>query len=208
MANGYITPGDNGLAMNTDPRYVTIDARLPVQPAAWTNESSPTRYRVQMFRQLTVGAGVVTSERWKGMPSTTSADAVTGAVSASWVEYDATGQHPAKPDGSTLDCVSFTSTTTEPRHVGSSDIEAKLIYLATARDAEILALCMIMENDKAFNTSDPISTQAYEITGRNTGVWVPYQSNENYNAWLAQDIQAQNSNKILYETKQFWTVPL
>ena len=207
MANGYITPGDDGILFSTDPRYVTIDARLPVQPPEWTDELNPTRYRVQMWRQLTVGAAVVTSERWKAMPSTSSADAVTGAVSAAWTEYDATGQNPAKPLGASLNCVPFTSTTTEPRRIGP-DTEAKLIYKATARDAEILALCLIMETDNAFNTSDPISSQDYEVTGRNTGVWAPYQKNESYNAWLAQDIEAQDSNKILFETTQYWTVPL
>lgn len=209
MANGYITAADGGLQyQNGTPRYVMIDARLPVQPPEWVDLPWFPRYRVQMWRQITVaGGGTSTSEKWHGIDGMSAADTLSGVLAASWQEFDATGQNPATPNGYSLDMVAFSSATSEPRRIGPVN-EATLIYEADARDGEILALCLEMENDTAFTASDPSSVRDYETIGRNTATYAPYLKNESYAAWLAQRIQAQNSNKALYATKQIWSVPV
>lgn len=209
MANGYITPGDGGLEFQTTDRYVDMSARLPTQPAEWTDNSNLQRYRITTWRQLTLAAGTDTTEAWHGWPGTSSDDTVAGAKTAAWVEYDASGQDPAEPAGASLGEPAFTSTVSEPRQASyTTGPEAHLTYLADTRDGELLAIYIEMENDNALSTSDPSSVRAYETIGRNTGTWTPYDANESCSAWLMQRVMAQNLNKILFASKQCWTVPV
>jgi len=208
---GYIEAADGGLAVSDLDliHYVDISARLPVQPPEWTDDTNLQRYRIETWRQITLDAGTDTTEVWNGWPSSSSSDTVAGAQAAAWVQYDATGQDPAKPVGSELTQPSFTSSTTEPRQAAyASGAESHLTFEADVAEGEILAIYFETGNDNAFNTSDPTSARDYETIGRNTGVYAPYLKNESASAWLLQRILAQNLNKILYMTKQAWTVPL
>lgn len=209
MAAGYITPGDGGLPIQLAARYVCVSARLPTQPAEWADGSDLQRYRMETWRQLTLAAGTDTTEIWYGWPSSSSGDTVAGAKAGEWVKYDATGQDPAKPEGASLGEPAFATTISEPRKASySGGGESFLSYLADVRDGELLAIYVEMKNDNDFDESDPSSTLDYETIGRNTGTWSPYDANESVSAWLMQRILAQNLNKILYETKQCWTVPV
>ena len=211
MAAGYITPGDHGLSVNdvdTD-IYIMIDARLPVQPSEWESESGFQRYRIQAWRQLSIDAGKTTTERWVGWNYTSGTSSETGALAASWKEYDGTDTDPASPSGSDLSTPAFSSSSSEPRHAYSpGDNEAYLRFQSDDTDTDILAIHLVFENDNVFSTSDPSSTRDYETIGRNTALWFPYADNMSVSAWLMQRILAQNLNKIMYETKQVWTVPL
>jgi hypothetical protein len=208
---GYIEASDGGLAVIdvSTLQYVDISARLPVQPSEWTDDANMPRYRIETWRQITLDALTDTTEIWNGWPSSSSSDTVAGARAAAWIQYDATGQDPAKPVGSELTQATFTSSETEPRQASyASAAEAHLTFEADVAEGEILAIYLETTVDNAFNTSDPSSTLDYETIGRNTGVWTPYDKNESVSAWLMQRILAQNLNKILYMTKQAWTVPL
>jgi len=211
MANGYITPGDDGLSASDHDTntYVMIDARLPVQPSEWESQAGFQRYRIQASRQLSLPVGTTVTEYWVGWNLTSGVNNETGALAAVWKDYDGTDTAPAKPSGAELTKPAFTSSSTAPSHAFSpGDNEAFLRFQTDAADGEILAVCLEMENDNAFNTSDPSSVRSYETIGRNTGTWVPYADNASCSAWLMQRIIAQNLNKVLYETKQCWTVPL
>jgi hypothetical protein len=210
MANGYITPGDHGLSVNdvNTNIYVMIDARLPVQPPEWVVLAGFQRYRIQAWRQLTMDAGATTTENWIGWNFTSGASSETGALAASWKVYDGTDTDPAFPTGADLGTPAFSSASTSPRHAYSpGNNEAYLAFQSDDVDTDILAIHLEFENDGAFATSDPASTRSYETIGRNTGTWVPYADNMSVSAWLLQ-LLAQNLNKIMYETKQYWTVPL
>ena len=210
MANGYITPGDNGRGVPDVgvAFYIVIDARLPVQPPMWQDGTNSLRYRIQTHRQLTLPAAAVTTERWYGWPGTDGANSETGALAASWKEYD-DSEFPLRPVGSSLGVASFSSTIDEPRHATYYDGDvAYLKFSCDDAGAEVLAIHFETENDEAFADSVPTSTRDYETIGRNTGTWVPYADNMSVSAWLLQRILAQNLNKIMYETKQYWTVPL
>jgi len=211
MAKGYITPTDRGLtATDVDiDTHVMIDARLPVQPSEWESESGLQRYRIQASRQLSIDAGKVVTEHWVGWDGYSGVSNETGVLAAVWKDYDGTGSAPAEPTGSDLTKPVFSSTNAAPRHAFSpGDNEAYLKFETDDVNTEILAICLEMENDNAIATSDPATTQNYETIGRNTGTWCPYEDNMSCNAWLLQRPLAQNLNKVLYETKQYWTVPL
>lgn len=209
--DGYIDAAAGGLGI-TDINllhYVDISARLPVQPSEWTDDANLQRYRIETWRQLTLDALTDTTEIWNGWPSSSSSDTVAGARAAAWVQYDAEGQDPALPVGSELTQPSFTSSTSEPRQATyASAAEAYLSFEADVAEGELLTIYIEMDVDNDFNTSDPSSTRDYENIGRNTGVWTPYDKNESVSAWLMQRILAQNLNKVLYTTKQSWSVPL
>ena len=208
---GYIQASDGGLAVAdvATLQYVDISARLPVQPSEWANGSGSPRYRIETWRQITLDALTDTTEIWHGWPGSSSSDTVAGPKAAAWIQFDATGQDPAEPVGSELTQALFTSSTKEPRQASyASAAEAHLSFEADVAEGEILAIYFETVTDNAFSTSDPSSTLNYEIMGRNTGVWTPYEANESFSAWLAQRQLAQNLNKILYMTRQAWSVPL
>ena len=210
MANGYITPANGGRPVpDVDvPFFIIIDARLPIQPPMWSDGTNNTRYRIQMHRQLTLPAAAVTTERWYGWPGTDGENSETGALAAVWKEYD-DSEWPLRPVGSSIGVASFSSTTDEPRHATYADGDsAYLKFSCDDAGAECLAIHFETENDEAFADSVPTSTRDYETIGRNTGTFVPYAANKSVSAWLLQRILAQNLNKIMYETKQAWTVPL
>ena len=210
MANGYITPGDNGrIVPDIDVAfYIIIDARLPVQPPMWQDGSNNLRYRVQLHRQLTLPATAVTTERWHGLPGTDGPNSETGALAAIWKEYD-DSEWPLRPVGSSLGVAAFSTTTTEPRHTTYADGDpAYLKFSCDNAGGEVLAIHFETETDEAFADSVPTSTLDYETIGRNTALWFPYADNMSVSAWLMQRILATNLNKIMYETRQFWTVPL
>lgn len=210
---GYIEASDGGLIFTRSAaRYVFIDARLSIQPPAWTPLANKPRFRIQMWRQITLGAGIISEEKWKGWDGTDGINSETGALNAEWKEYNDTPWNPARPTGEPLDLGSFTTITEEPRRasVPNHPVQpAHLKMLATTADnGEVVALHLAMENDEAFADSDPSSVRDYETIGRNPATWSPYNYNESFNAWLAQRLLVQNMNKVLYCTKQEWTVPL
>ena len=212
---GEIEASDGGLDMSvTYERFVHIDARLPVQPPGWIPAAlilqSP-RYRIQAWRQITLSAATESIEVINGWPATDGTNSVTGAKVAAWEEYD-DGVHPSMPIGAALSSTSFSAADDEPRHAthAVSGHPAYLTYQIEGggETGELLALYFEFENDLDFDESDPSSVRNYETIGRNTGTWAPYAANRSCSAWLMQRILAQNLNKILYQTKQCWTVPV
>ncbi len=205
---GEIEAADNGVSLAENNRWLSFDMRLPVQPPEWTTESGYPRHRVNTFRQITIGA-FTTIERWLGWDGTSGDGGITGPKAAEWVVYGGINQHPAWPTGTELGLSSMTYTEVEPRRATSpAGWEVFLEYYQAANEGEIQAVCFEMENDEVFTASEPSSTLDYETIGRNTGTWSPYAKNRSCSAWLMQRIIAQNFNKILYQTKQVWTVPL
>jgi len=209
---GYIEASDRGLNPSdiATPTYVCIDARLPVQPPSWTTVLFHRRYRIQASRQLTMDVGTTITETWNGWNTTSDPSDESGALAAAWKDYDADGSDPASPvSGFELDSCGFSASTSEPRHAASpGGSEAYVVFESDVAEGEILAINIEMKNDLAFAGSVPSSVRAYETIGRNTGTWAPYAKNRSCSAWLMQRIIAQNLNKIMYETKQSWTVPL
>ena len=209
---GYIEASDRGLNPSDidTPTYVCIDARLPVQPPIWTTVISDRRYRIQPSRQLTMDVGTTITETWNGWNSTSGDSDESGALAAAWKDYDGTGIDPASPvTGFELDTAGFSASTSEPRHASSpGGSEAYVVFESDVAEGEILAINLEMKNDLAFASSVPSSVRDFETIGHNTAVWSPYAANRSCSAWLMQRIIAQNLNKIMYETKQYWTVPL
>ena len=209
---GYIEASDRGLNPSDvdTPTYVCMDARLPVQPPAWTTVLFDRRYRIQASRQLTMDVGTTITEVWNGWNAASDPNTESGALAAEWKDYDADGADPASPVyGFELDTADFSYSTSEPRHAASpGGEEAFVVFQSDVAEGEILAINLEMENDTGFASSVPSSVRSYETIGRNTGTWAPYAANRSCSAWLMQRIIAQNLNKILYETKQYWTVPL
>jgi hypothetical protein len=155
-------------------------------------------------------AGTTITGTWIGWNNTRDPSTEAGALAAVWKDYDADGTDPASPvTGFELDTAGFSASTSEPRHAaGPGGTEAYLVFESDVAEGEILAINLEMENDLAFTGSVPSSVRDYETTGRNTGTWSPYAANRSCSAWLMQRIIAQNLNKIMFETKQYWTVPL
>jgi len=209
---GEIEATDRGLSPSDvdTPTHVCMDARLPVQPEPWAAIPDNRRYRIQASRQLTMDAGTTITETWNGWNTTSGDSDETGALAAAWKDYDGTGTAPAHPvSGFELETADFSYSTSEPRHAASpGGVEAYVVFQSDVAEGEILAINLEMENDLPFALSTPSSTRNYETIGRNTGTWAPYAANRSCSAWLMQRIIAQNLNKILYETKQYWTVPL
>ena len=209
---GYIEATDRGLQPSDldTPTYVCIDARLPVQPKDWTTVTTDRRYRIQASRQLTMDVGTTITGTWNGWNGTSDPSTESGALAAVWKDYDADGTAPASPvTGFELDTAEFSASTSEPRHASApAGAEAYLVFESDVAEGEVLAINLEMKNDLAFAGSVPSSVRDYETIGRNTAVWAPYAKNRSCSAWLMQRIIAQNMNKILFETKQYWTVPL
>jgi len=209
---GYIEASDGGITFSVRTgAYVFIDARLPVQAQGWTTVAGNPRYRIQVWRQITLGVGDKTDERWDGWDGFPGIESESGVLDAAWKEYDDTPWNPAKPTGEPLDLGSFVTNTEEPRRASVPDHPVqpgRLHALMSAGSGEILAIHIGMENDDLFAASDPSSVRDYETIGRNTATWVPYACNESFSAWHAQRLIAQNFNKILFATKQEWTVPV
>jgi len=199
---GSIEAADGGWTLD-DPTSIPIQFVMYSQPAHWAS-SDTGNYDVEAWRQITVLAAANSTERFQGLGGLSTEESEAGAIAASWLEYEDAGPlYPAKEIELNL---GFADPSTEPgaaygRLVAECDTRSK---------AELQALYFHFEADQAYGTPEPTLTLYLEACARNTDVdsWRPHDAQRPASAWLFQRAVSIALDRILYQTRQAWSVIL
>ncbi len=215
---GSITVADGAWEAGEVAGIIPWCMRIPYQPDHWDDGAYPSRRTFTMWRQHTVDAASTAIEylvpaNLDGTQNATAApgtlsETTAGALSATWEEYD------ADPSISTISPLD-----TQPQipYVGGGIKPAYMTgsykpVLSAGTGAEIMVLYFQQACDELFGGPEPSQSAAYELFGSNydTAVsgWCPFESNEPASSWLAQAVISKNQNRVLYESRQAWSVPV
>jgi hypothetical protein len=203
---GAITPGDGGFdaGQSAVEHFAYVAMRLPFQPGHWDGTPGHKRHKVDASRMLTIDAGTTLTETWtyrswlpwasyNQFPIDTAVD-----KDADWVAHSTTpalnGEQLALPplsDPSTLPYM------TRVRIVANKD---------NAGTANIVGVYIEQSNEDGYTTPTPTDKRAVELTDRNTVRL--YEADQPASAWHAQWLLCHTYNKMEYEARQIWSVPL
>lgn len=201
--SGHIDANDGGWPVATSgTTLVLMDFRLPYEPPHWGGGSTP-RYKMSAHRQVTIPAGATLYERVGTQGASGPKVSTAGAIAAVWSEFASTHNFPRQPAGEEMDVLNFPATAKRPKKT-----HFKLSADAATSACEILAVFVDLEPYEDPDTPKPSDDTTYEIFGDNTGTWTPYLSGSAASVFEAQNLIAKNLNRLTYDTRQTWSVPL
>ena len=206
-SDGALQHSDQGSTAD-DTINIKIPVNLPLQPPHWTNSpnnvagNEKRRQLVNVSVQMTQGVGdtitIIVSDASNDLDSAGKiSEEYDGADSGSW-EADQT-YHPISGTPYSEPALSDETTLphTEVFRVG---------FATTDATSEILALNIEMTNDQDYNEPEPVVNNSFEKYGR-TGIRL-YDPGKPFTAYAAKMLLAGNLNKLAYEKKDNYTVPL
>jgi len=199
---GALAAVDGGWPLD-DPTLIPIQLVIFSQPEHWADSDSGNS-DVEAWRQITVDAGAASTERFYGLGGLSTEETEAGAVVASWLEYEDAG--PLYPSGNLDLNLGFADSATEPNATSGQ----LLAECDTRSGAEIQALYFHFEADQAYGTPEPELSLYLEACARNTdaNAWRPHDAQRPASAWLFQRAVSIALDRILYQTRQAWSVIL
>lgn len=200
---GHIDASDGGVVISDeDHQAITLQFRHPNASQHWhpsaTNRRGPY---VQISRQLTVDVSesVDSRQRVYGM-GVYQSETTTGAKAAEWETFE-DRTLPQQIDVGTVSMTGEKPRRTEAYYACEA---------STAATSELLGVGIGTSHYYDYDDSglDPESTDDYELFGDNVATWSPFNSNEFADAFLGQTLLGTNVNRITYDSKQFWSLPV
>jgi hypothetical protein len=206
---GYIDETAGGITVSTEGTiYIKFDIRNPNPPYHWhpTSFVSGAAF-IKGAAQLTIPITETVEKTMIGGSSFYSqiTDQSSGPISARWSEWSPSSPIPnyvrVEQNNS-----SVASTTPSPQ----SGLMSFEFISAGGDNCELLGLNIHAELYQPYNSStlDPVSSGDYEQFGNNTSTWSPFQANEFAHSWTAKQLLAKNYNRVIYDTRQYWSVPI
>ena len=203
--DGAIDISDGGLDIPQGGRdtYTTfaVSALCPIQPPHWSvSDTELSRQFMTVSGQYTLNAAyAITTEAMESWLSLAGIDTFTpgATINAAW--QTAWSAHPnvyQDTPGSYSDPA--------PAYVN--------LYFRVSGPAsmtgvnEIVALNIEMTNWSSYTTPEPLSADNLEQVGR--GAWQLHDNNRSCSAYFMQRVASGNSNRIAYQARSTWTVPL
>lgn len=202
---GSITPSDGGYPATVSAgwSYAHFAFRLPFQPPHWKGGATDKKHCVSVAACVTTPAGRTITEKWvfkgegwgtKTLPENTTS----GNKDCEWVTRN-----------DTVPLVGFSST-----YPSLSDPDTLPHYchgyVAFQEDAasttEITGLYFELTDADAYTTPTPTGARSVELTDRGTNK--VYAADYPASAWHAQWLLCHSMNKICYEARQVWSVPI
>jgi hypothetical protein len=200
---GYIDASDGGWEITTSGTYTIVAyIPLPLEPPHWGAETNE-RYEINMQRQYTVPATATLTERVSSAGYGGVDQDVSGTVSGSWGSYDADYNFPRESDGYDYGIGNYPSSYPKPKFD-----KIKITATADTANCELMGLYFNLDTADDIDDPEPEQTEYYERFGTNTAVWTPYLSNSCTSAWEAKQLIAKNLNRVAFESKPVWSVPL
>jgi hypothetical protein len=204
--SGAIEPSDGGLVAieaAVEGNYARLCFRVPLQPPHWYGDVDGARYQVTVARQFTVDAGETIHDSWVfagEFGSYTLGDAEASNVAAEWDERDPTIiPVPTFPcHAPAIDEIE----NTKPRYCRATVCVRK----DGAGTAEILGVHIELTQSAEYTEPDPSGAASVELTDRTSNRL--YEPDYPVSAWLMQRALCHSMNKIEYESRQSWSVPL
>jgi len=199
---GAIQASDGGWPVVEDPTYVPFSVAVFLQPNHWATSSD--RYPTfAAYHQITVEASATHNQRFTSLAPVT-ADTQAGAVAATWYELDTSG--PLYPAGDkSLGPSTFTEQETLP-YADHYNVEAWTD--GATQDSEIQALAFIETFDQDYGDPEPELIRYLEPCARNVDAnsWRPYDHDRPVSSWLLKRIISIGYDRILYQTRQAWSI--
>ena len=203
---GAITPGDGGFdaGLSSTYNYAYTCMRLPFQPDHWDGMIGNKRHKVDASRMLTIDLGTDLTEEWTyyswlpwasydQFPIVTSGD-----KDAEWVDHSTTP--PLNGEQTGLPPLSDPNTLVYYTHIR---IKATKDNSGTAN---IVGVYFEQVNEDAYTDPTPTDKLDVELTDRNTVRL--YEADQPASAWHAQWLLCHSYNKLEYEARQVWSMPL
>ena len=204
--SGSIKPGNGGYPAQTSSAwsYAYFCFRLPFQPSHWAGDNDDLRHSVIVGRQHTIAAAITLTDKWAftadmwpiSLPPVDTAGG--GGVSAAWAMRTQSpalnGQNPGAPPLSDPD--------TLPQYS-----RGRIAFQESgAGTTEILGVYVEHTCEEAYTAPDPSGARNAERTDR--GANRTYSRDAAATAWHASWVVSHTMNKIEYEARQVWSVPI
>lgn len=188
--------------------YLPFDFLDHRQHPAWFTTGNK-RMRASIYWQISIPAGTtITAILGQWISADSSVD-IAGAKVGVWEELDL-GDIVPQHDYTTVPQLAPYTSGYGPMSDRPKRAPGYIYGTTDNADGEVLMLSIETEFSKAYNGSSPPGVGNVEHVGRNTDAnsWRPYEANEPASSWLAQRVLAKSMNRLLYQSRQVWSVPL
>jgi hypothetical protein len=181
--------------------YIYVVAKVDLQPGKWATTNREDLYHkhsVSMYVDVASGGELRAAIRIGKQTPDANAVFTEPGVSSDWI----TTSTESLSGGRTNTLPNYNESKIQPQYI---IIEARISRNSTAtlsENVEVYALFVESENDSSYAGNDAVSFNSDTVTKRMNN---PFDS---LNASMFKDAIGENLNKIMYESKNAFTVPL